>query len=281
MAPLRIDAHHHLWRYSPNEFSWLDDTMRELRRDFLVEDLKSVMSTAHVSATVAVQSRQSVAETRFLLDCARESSAVRGVVGWVPLCSAALGGVLDEFADEKHLVGMREIAQGQPKGFLDDASFNRGIAKLTVRDLAYDVLIYEDQMEEAIRLVDRHPKQRFVLDHAAKPKIAIGDIKHWRAKLQELAQRENVWCKLSGLVTEADWQGWTPDGLRPYLDACVDAFGVRRVMAGSDWPVCLVATEYAQWWHVLETYLADFSVDEREHVMGESAAEFYRIETRE
>jgi L-fuconolactonase len=275
---LRIDAHHHLWRYNAEEFAWLSDDMSALRRDFLVGDLEETLASASVHSTVVVQARQSVFETKFLLQCARESEAICAVVGWVPLQSMAVNAMLDEFADEKKLVGVREIAQGQPEGFLDDEAFNRGVSALTARELTYDVLIHENQLEEAIRFVSRHPRQQFVVDHAAKPKIAAKELEPWRARMKELARSENVWCKLSGLVTEADWREWSVDDLRPYLDVCVEAFGTRRLMAGSDWPVCLVATEYAQWWAVLDEYFSTFSEDERRDVFAGSAVEFYGIE---
>jgi L-fuconolactonase len=275
---LRIDAHHHLWRYDEEEFGWLDDSMAALRRDFLVGDLEQALASASVHAAVAVQARQSVFETRFLLQSAKESSAICAVVGWVPLRSMALSTVLDEFVDQSKLVGVREIAQGQPVGFLDDESFNQGIRELTSRGLTYDVLIYENQLEEVTRFVQRHPQQKFVLDHAAKPKIAAGELKPWRNNIKQLGDCDNTSCKLSGLVTEAAWKDWNLDTLRPYLDTCVEAFGPKRLMAGSDWPVCLVATEYACWWSVLEEYFADFSEEERHDVFGRNAIEFYGIE---
>lgn len=275
---LRIDAHQHLWRYDAEEFAWLDDSMSLLRRDFLVADLERALSIAGVSAAVAVQARQTTWETRFLLKCAHTSDAICAVVGWAPLKSLAIASVLDELGDEPKFVGVREIAQGQPTGFLNDANFNRGIEELTARNLAYDILIYESQLEEAMCLVDRHPQQQFVLDHAAKPKIAVHEIEPWRTRLKELGRRENVSCKISGLVTEADWSSWSTQDLRPYLDACVEAFGTHRLMAGSDWPVCLVATDYARWWNVLEEYFASFSHDEQAMVFGANAIKFYRIQ---
>ncbi|SNS46897.1 L-fuconolactonase [Granulicella rosea] len=275
---LRIDAHHHLWRYDAREFAWLNEDMAALRRDFLTAELEDVLATAGVQAAVAVQARQSVLETKFLLQCARESAAICAVVGWAPLRSANLGAMLEEFADETKLVGLREIVQDQLRGFLEDEAFNRGVRELTARGLTYDLLIYDNQLDEATRFVRRHPNQRFVLDHAAKPRIAKGELEPWRTRLKELARAENVRCKLSGLATEADRSAWRAEDLQPYLDVCVEAFGTQRLMAGSDWPVCLVATGYAPWWALLDSFFAGFSTDERQDVFAKSAMAFYGIE---
>jgi L-fuconolactonase len=167
--------------------------------------------------------------------------------------------------------------QAEPDGFLEAATFNRGIASLTARSLAYDLLIYERQLSEAIRFVDRHPQQRFILNHAAKPCIAAGELEPWASRLRELAQRPNVFCKLSGLTTEANWNTWTLDTLRPYLDSCVEAFGPGRLLAGSDWPVCLLATSYQQWWSTLHEYFLPFAEDEQRQIFGTNATRIYRL----
>lgn len=273
----RVDAHQHFWHYNAAEFDWLTEPMKALRRDFLPAELNDVLRAADVWATVAVQARRCVEETHFLLECARLSEVVAGVVGWVPLTSSALPGILDELGDSSKLVGVREIAQGQPRGFLDQPSFHQGIEELTLRDLSYDLLIYADQLPEAIRLVRRYPEQRFVLDHAAKPPIASGELEPWASQLRELAQCVNVSCKISGLVTEADWKTWDLGTLRPYLDTCVEAFGPGRLMAGSDWPVCLVASSYARWWDTLDVYFGAFSPDEQADIFGTNAVRFYRL----
>jgi L-fuconolactonase len=273
----RIDAHHHLWHFHEAEFAWIDDTMASLRRDFLIEDLCHALRSAKVDASVAVQARQTIEETEWLLKCAESTPAVCGVVGWVPLAADHLTAVLDRFMDHKKLVGLREIVQSEPDGYLDRADFNRGITQLTSRNLTYDLLIRESQLEEATRFVDRHPQQGFVLDHAAKPRIASGELEPWRSRLREIAKRENVCCKISGLVTEADWLNWTPEELRPYLDSCVEAFGPERLLAGSDWPVCLLASTYSQWWNVLAKYFSSFSEHEAERIFGGNAIDRYRL----
>jgi L-fuconolactonase len=274
---LRIDAHHHLWHYQPAEFSWIEDDMATLRRDFLIDDLSRELQVAHIDATVAVQARESIEETRWLLECAQSAPFIRGVVGWAPLEASDLPEILGRFNNSRILVGFRDIAQGKPDGYLDRPEFNRGIQQLTSLNLTYDVLIHERQLIEATRFVDRHPNQRFVLDHAAKPKISKSELEPWKTNLHELAQRPNVSCKISGLVTEASWTHWTLDSLRPYLDECVKAFGPDRLLAGSDWPVCLVASTYVQWWDLLTLYFADFSNDETLRIFGSNAAEFYRL----
>ncbi len=273
---MRIDAHHHLWQYNEREFGWIGEEAAALRRDFLPAEFDSVLASSHVDAAIAVQARCAIEETRWLLECAAQSPRIAGVVGWVPLHSRDLPSVLDEFTGNPCFVGVREIAQGQPSGFLLDSAFNGGVRELTQRDLTYDVLIHATQLGEAIRFVDLHPKQQFVLDHAAKPPIAAGQTEPWRSTIQQLAQRSNVMCKLSGLVTEAHWQRWTERDLQPYLDTCLEAFGPGRCMAGSDWPVCLVATSYAQWWQVLERWAERLSVHEQQQIFGETAAAFYR-----
>jgi len=273
----RIDAHHHLWHYRASEFGWIGEDMAALQRDFLVDDLRRETQSAGISGTVVVQARESLEETRWLLECARSSPILCGVVGWVPLSSERLPEILGSFDHADKLVGFREIVQGKPDGYLDQPDFNRGIRELTALGLTYDILIHERQLVEAARLVDRHPHQRFVLDHAAKPKIAIQELEPWRTHCQELAQRPNVSCKLSGLVTEADWKHWTQEALKPYIDVCVEAFGPKRLLAGSDWPVCLLACGYSQWWKLVEDYFAGFSDDEVRLIFGENARSFYRL----
>jgi L-fuconolactonase len=277
LASQRIDAHHHLWQYRASEFAWISDDMASLRRDFLLHDLHRETHSANIDGTVVVQARESLEETRWLLECAYADPLVRGVVGWVPLDDESLPEMVAAFGPSPKLVGFRDIAQGKPAGYLDRPEFNRGIEALTALDLAYDILIHEDQLPEATRFVDRHPNQRFVLDHAAKPKIALRELEPWRTKLLELAQRPNISCKLSGLVTEADWHRWSRESLDPYIDVCLEAFGANRLLAGSDWPVCTLACGYAQWWTLLDEYFVSFSKDEVRQIFGDSAREFYRL----
>ena len=260
-----VDAHHHLWRYSAEEYDWIDDRMVELRRDFTAAELRGEMSSAEVDLTVAVQARQSLEETKFLLVQAEACQQIGGVVGWLPLRDAGqLSQSLELFGQHPLLVGARHVLQAEAPGFLEDAAWHHGIAALTGAGLTYDLLLRADQLQEGARFVDRHPNQRFVLDHLAKPRIADGVLEPWTRDLRELAKREHVWCKVSGMVTEADWQQWSLEGLRPYLDIAVEAFTPRRLMAGSDWPVCLLASTYGRWWSALREYLAAFRPAERD-----------------
>jgi L-fuconolactonase len=251
--------------------------MSALRRDFLVPDLQVLLAAAGIDATVVVQARETLEETAWLVDCAEKSSIIKGVVGWAAIEDEGFMDALTEMDGVDRLVGLREVVQCQPDGFLDRERFNRGIGQLKQLDLAYDLLIHEGQLVEAARFVDRHPTQRFVLDHAAKPKIAYCELEPWGTNLRELGRRQNVVCKISGLVTEARWDDWTLDSLRPYLDVCVEVFGPNRLMAGSDWPVCLVATGYDQWFRLLEEYFRNFSDDEVCRIFGETAIDFYRL----
>lgn len=274
----QIDAHHHLWRYSPVEFGWITEPMASLRRDFLVADLADALRSSEVTAAVAVQARESIDETNWLLECAASTDIIAGVVGWAPLASSEIGSILDRYVDAVKLVGFREVAQGQPEGYLERPGFDEGIAQLTERELAYDVLIFENQLAEAIRFIDRHPKQRFVLDHAAKPRIAAGEMEPWATNLRDLARRENISCKVSGLVTEANWTDWNEETLRPYLETCVDAFGTGRLLAGSDWPVCLVASTHSRWWNLLRDYFSRFSASEQQQIFGGNAIRSYKLQ---
>jgi L-fuconolactonase len=274
--PSVIDAHHHLWRYSAIEYEWIDDRMATLRRDFLPADFIDELTKTGIDGAVTVQARQTLEETQWLLKLAGKHKEILGVVGWAPIASTDFETSLHTLANPK-LVGLRHVVQAEPKSFLDGEDFNRGIRAMRGTGLVYDLLIVEHQLAEAIRFIDRHPQQMFVLDHIAKPKIAAGETEPWRARMQELSRRSNVSCKISGMVTEDSWSQWSIKSLRPYLDTVVNAFGAKRLMAGSDWPVCLVATDYAQWWQLLRSYFADFSNDERANIFGATASRIYNL----
>ena len=273
-----IDAHHHLWRYTPAEYGWIDETMRALQWDFLPADLRAAMATAGVAGTIAVQARQTLEETRWLLDLADGCDAIRGVVGWAPIAGEDFPGCMEEFDGRAKLKGLRHVIQGEKdEHYILREDFNSGIRTIAGSGLVYEILIYERHLADTIYFVDEHPDQPFVLDHVGKPLIAGGVLEPWAERMMELGQRENVWCKLSGMVTEAKWDAWTSETLKPYLDVAVEAFGPQRLMAGSDWPVCLVASGYAQWWGVLRYYFAAFSVAERARVFGGTAVEVYEL----
>jgi L-fuconolactonase len=274
----RVDAHHHLWRYSAQEYGWIDESMEALQRDFLPQDLMREIAAAGIDGTVAVQARQTMEETRWLLKMADVCDAIRGVVGWAPIAGEEFPGVMEEFEDRPKLKGLRHVIQGEKdENYILREDFNSGIRTLLGSGLVYEILIYERQLPQAIDFVDEHPEQVFVLDHVAKPLIAAGQMEPWAARMRELGKRENVWCKVSGMVTEAEWSSWDEAALRPYLDVAVEAFGVRRLMAGSDWPVCLVACEYGRWFEVLREYFAGFSAEERDAVFGGTAVEVYQL----
>lgn len=274
-----IDAHHHLWRYSAEDYGWISPEMDVLRRDFVARDLDRELRAAGVDGSVVVQARQSVEETRWLLEVAAEDEAIRGVVGWLPLVSGELPGALREFADSGKLKGVRHVVQDEPDDhFILREDFNRGVAALLDTGLVYDILIHERHLPQVATFVGRHPEQVFVLDHLAKPRIKERILEPWRENLMRLAEHDNVFCKLSGLVTEADWGAWTLDDLRPYLDVALEAFGVERLIAGSDWPVCLLASGYERWWDTLRDWAADMGEADREKIFGLTAKRVYRLE---
>lgn len=278
---MRVDAHHHLWRYSTEEYGWIDESMLALRRDFLPEDLERETAAAGVDATVAVQARQTLEETEWLLELANQSPVIAGVVGWAPIAAADFPETVSKLAQQPLLKGLRHVVQAEPDGFLDGADFNRGIAALQGTGLVYDVLIFARQLKEAARFVDRHPKQSFVLDHIAKPDIAGGGLETWARDFRELARRENVTCKLSGMVTEANWQSWTADSLKPYFEVALESFGPSRLMAGTDWPVCTVACSYTKWWETVRAWIAPLSTKERAQIEGEVATRVYSLAAQE
>jgi L-fuconolactonase len=273
-----IDAHHHFWRYDPRQYAWIDDAKSVLRRDFLPEHLAAEIAAAGVDGVVSVQARQTIEETDCLLDFADRNEFICGVVGWVPLVSPRVAEDLARFSDRKKLKAVRHVLQDEPDDdYMLRADFNDGIRSLAQFGLAYDILIFERQLPQAIRLVDRHPTQVFVLDHVAKPRIGETALSPWREKIRELARRRNVYCKISGMVTEADWRRWTPKQLRPYYDVVLEAFGPRRLMFGSDWPVCLLACEYRRWKDIVSDYIAALSPAEQQRILGETAIEAYRL----
>ena len=273
----RIDAHHHLWRYTAKSYDWIDGSMLRLKRDFTPADLSDVMSSARIDGTVAVQARQDLEETRELVSLAEKHPFIEGVVGWAPIASRDFPGLLDDLLSYPKLKGLRHVIQAEPEDFILRDDFNRGIAEMLSTGLVYDILIYERQLTQAIRFVDAHPNQIFVFDHVAKPRIREGILVPWRAQIHELSMRNNVYCKVSGMATEAAWDSWSEADLRPYLDTVFDAFGPARLMMGSDWPVCLLATEYAQWFSLLDSYIAKMSEDEREQFCGGTAIQVYRL----
>jgi len=274
----RIDAHHHLWRYTATEYGWIDSAMTPLQCDYTPADLLRAMVSAEIDGAIAVQARQTLEETYDLLSLAEAHTFMGGVVGWAPIASNDFPSHLEDFADRPKLRGLRHVVQAEPDDdFILGREFNRGIEALLSTGLVYEILVYERQLPQAIRFVDAHPNQVFVLDHIGKPGIREKILSPWQEWIHDLARRENVFCKVSGMVTEADWHVWTEADLRPYLDTVFDAFGADRLMMGSDWPVCLLAADYAQWFGFLDRYVATVSDDEREQFCGGTATRVYRL----
>jgi L-fuconolactonase len=272
-----IDSHHHFWRYSAAEYGWISDSMAALRRDFGPDDLRREIRAAGVDGVVSVQARQCTEETRWLLELADATDFIRGVVGWVPLVSDRVREDLERFAPHPKLRAVRHVLQGEADDYALRDDFNRGVGLLKAFGLVYDILIFERQLPPAIQFVDKHPGQTFVLDHIAKPRIGDGVLSPWRENLRELARRPNAYCKLSGMVTEADHKAWTPGQLKLYAEAALDVFGPGRLMFGSDWPVCLAACPYSRWVSLVKGFIAALSPAEQARVLGGTAVEAYRL----
>ncbi|MGC1449310.1 MAG: amidohydrolase family protein [Candidatus Sulfotelmatobacter sp.] len=275
---MHIDAHQHFWIYNTSEYDWIDDSMAALRRDFLPEDLQPELESNDVQGSVAVQARQTVEETRWLLELSERSPWIFGVVGWVDLRSLDVRSRLKVLAQNPKLVGIRHIVQSEPDSrFLLQSDFLRGVSLLEEFDLAYDILIYTKHLPVAAEFVERFPRQRFVLDHLAKPPIKSGHVDFWAEGIKRLAASPNVFCKLSGLVTEADWRHWEPEQIIPFLDVAFESFGPDRLMIGSDWPVCLVAASYARAVEVVKNYLFGQTRECQDAVLGGNAQRFWRL----
>jgi L-fucono-1,5-lactonase len=274
-----IDSHQHFWRYAPSTHGWIDERMGALKRDFTPADLWPLLQAQGFARSIAVQAAQSLDETRYLLDLASGHEFIAGVVGWVDLRSAAVEAQLQELTVHKKLKGVRHVAQDEPDDrFLVRDDVLNGISALESFGLTYDILIYPRQLPAAAELVRRFPRQRFVLDHLAKPDIRKGELSPWRELVRDLAGSSNVACKLSGLVTEASWSDWKPQDLWPYLDVVFECFRAERLMIGSDWPVCTLAGDYGRVVGVVKDYLARRSEGEQRAVLGATAARVYGLE---
>jgi L-fuconolactonase len=277
---IRIDSHQHFWRYTPFEYSWISDAMTVLKRDFLPDDLAPLLHANGIDGSIVVQARQTLEETHWLLELAASHPTVKGVVGWVDLCSPKLDHQLEELVPNRRLVGLRHVLQDEPEDdFMLRPEFQRGISRLAEHGLVYDILIYPRHLPLAARLVRTFPNQQFVLDHLAKPLIAEGQIEPWSRDLRELARCPNVACKLSGMVTEARWNAWRREDFRPYLDVALEAFGPERLMIGSDWPVCTLSGDYGSVMAIGMDYIQPLSASERASILGGACARIYRIGT--
>ena len=278
----KIDTHVHFWKYDAVKDAWITDDMKLLQCDFFPKDIEPQLHENGVEGVIAVQADQSEAETDFLIALAKENPLIKGVVGWVDLQHEQVEARLQHYSESPVVKGFRHILQGAPTGFLKGRAFMNGVRQLKKFDFTYDVLIYENQLEEAIEFVNEFPGQKFIIDHCAKPAIKNKKITDpisagWKRGMQEIAQNENVFCKLSGLVTEAAWNQWNDIDFYPYLDVVFESFGTERLVFGSDWPVMMLSATYVKWVNLLDQYLSTFSVEERCAVFAENAIKFYNI----
>lgn len=276
---MRIDTHQHFWQYDAAVYDWIDDSMQPLRRHFSPADAWQAMQTAGFEASIAVQARQSHEETRALLALADAHPFIVGVVGWIDLQRPDVDAQIESLRHPR-LVGIRHIVQAERDGFLARRVFRDGIARLERHGLTYDILVYARQLTQAVAFASAFPSLRFVLDHLGKPDVRGGAFDGWRREIDNMAALPNVWAKLSGLVTEADWHAWTPETLAPYVEHAIDVFGADRLMIGSDWPVCTLAGTYKEVMDTVITALTRRSEAEREAVLGGTAAAFWNLELR-
>lgn len=274
---MRIDSHQHFWKYDADRDSWIDESMKALKRDFQPEEIEKELKNCGVQGCIAVQADQSEEETNYLLGLAAENEFIKGVVGWVDLQSDNVTERLGHYSQNKKFKGVRHILQAEPDGFMLGDEFIRGIKALSAFNLAYDILILPKHLSAALELVRLLPSQPFVLDHLAKPQIKEQLFSPWKEDLIALAEMPNVYCKVSGLITEADWNGWKPKDIYPYLDIVFETFGTERLMYGSDWPVCLLAGSYERSYQLLFDYMATFSEGDKEKVFGLNAQKFYNL----
>ncbi|MBG49393.1 MAG: amidohydrolase [Pseudozobellia sp.] len=273
-----IDSHQHFWIYNSKKHAWIDDEMASIRKDFLPENLKPIYQQNEVDACVAVQADQTNAETNFLLQLANENDFIKGVVGWIDLRSSKIVAELESYEAQPKIKGWRHIVQGEADvNFLLRSDFLNGIAQLEQFGYTYDILVYPHQLGAVLEFVKKFPNQRFVIDHLAKPYIKDGFFDGWAILMKEIAKNENVYCKLSGMITEANYTNWSEKQLKPYIDLVMEAFGAKRVMYGSDWPVCLVAGTYTQVIDIVRNYIEYLDEYDQQRIMGKNAQEFYNL----
>lgn len=277
---MRIDTHHHFWKYEKADFPWIDGSLPQLARDFTAEEFAGVMAAAGVDGSVLIQCLQTAGENAMMFDLARRHDWIRGVVGWFPLTAPDVGDMLDTaLANEPKLCGARIIMQGtSPDQFFENPAMHAGLDALAARGLVYDLLVNEPQLSHTVAMVDAHPKLNFVLDHLGKPAVRAPDLIPWLRHFRELAERPNVVAaKISGLPMEADWANWTPEGLRPYFDAALEHFGPSRLMFASDWPPCLSATAYQRWIEVVEAWVSPLAATEQADIWSGTAIRAYGL----
>jgi L-fuconolactonase len=274
----RIDSHQHFWKFDPIRDAWINESMAIIQRDFLPADIQPLLSENRITGCVAVQADQSAAENKFLLTLADQHDYIKGVVGWIDLQSGNIQEQLSNYSQFKKLKGFRHILQGEKqRDFMLRPAFKHGIAALHPFGFTYDILIFPDQLEYSKTFINAFPYQPFVIDHIAKPYIQDKKIEEWKRDITALAEFSNVSCKVSGMVTEANWKNWKQEDFKPYLDVVVEAFGMKRLMFGSDWPVCLVAASYSEVVNLVREYFSSFSTDEQDDFFGGNAMRFYNL----
>jgi L-fuconolactonase len=276
---MRLDSHHHFWIYHDSEYGWIGEGMETIRRDFTPSDLEPLLRKNGFDGSILVQVRQSLEETESFLRIADDNEFVRGVVGWVDLRSARVRSELERFSEHPRFVGVRHVVQDEPdERFLLREDFLRGVAVLKDSDLAYDILVYHRHLPAVLEFVARFPEQRLVLDHIGKPAIARGELEPWASAIRKLGRFENLYCKLSGMVTEAAWKGWKRADFLPYLDVVLEAFGPGRLLIGSDRPFCLLAATYDEVIEIVKDFIEPLSSSEKEAILGRNAAALYGLE---
>lgn len=274
----KIDAHQHFWKYNQQDFAWITDDMHVIQKDFLPDDLLPIYQQHNIDGCVAVQVNQSEEENLFFLNLADQFDFIKGIVGWIDLPAVNIEERLAFFSKHKKIKGFRHILQGETnRALMLEEKFLNGISQLKKFNYTYDILIYTDQLQYALEFVQKFPDQLFVIDHLAKPLIKQQEIEDWKKSIQQFKSFENVYCKISGMVTEADWNNWSNQTFKPYIDVVAETFGTNRIMFGSDWPVCLVAANYDEMFAVVENYFSSFSKDEQGKFFGENAIRFYNL----
>ena len=273
-----IDSHQHFWKYEPVKHSWIDDDMSVIRRNFSPSDLAKVYQENGIDGCVAVQADQTLEETDFLIDLASINNFIKGIVGWVDLRAENIENVLEKYSTDKIVKGFRHVVQGEADhNFLLRPNFSRGISLLEKHNFTYDILVFPHQLGSVLEFVKKFPHQKFVIDHIAKPYIKDGYFEGWATMMTAIGKHKNVSCKMSGMVTEADFNTWTPEQIHPYMDTVLEAFGSKRILFGSDWPVCLVAGNYSKIKKLTTDFISQLSKIEQNSIMGNNAIEFYNL----
>ena len=272
-----IDSHQHFWNYNPERDTWIDESMQVLKKNFLPKDLETILINNGIDGCISVQAGQSYQETEFLLKCASNNKFIKGVVGWVDLCSPNLEKKLEKYTSDKMFKGVRHIVQSESPEYLLRKDVQSGISKLSKFNLTFDLLVTPIQLQSAIKLVKIFPNQKFVLDHIAKPRISEPLNKTWVSDIINLSKYSNVFCKISGLVTETKGYNFSETDFLPFLDLIFKYFGFDRIMYGSDWPVCLLAADYKKVLEIISNYLMGYDSKIREKIMGTNAKIFYNL----